>query len=90
MTGIYKETFRNKYYFINKPYDDTATALEDTCLCFPKLFDELLRLYPDISEKFLKYQMIFITKDESFATCLSISTKRVPKLFYVCWCKKKQ
>jgi CRP-like cAMP-binding protein len=56
MTGIYKkETFRNKYYFINKPYDDTATALEILAYVFPKLqFDELLRLYPDISEKFLK------------------------------------
>jgi hypothetical protein len=37
MTGIYKKRlFRNKYYFINKPYDDTATALEDTYV-FPKL-----------------------------------------------------
>jgi hypothetical protein len=37
MTGIYKKRlFRNKYYFINKPYDDTATALEDTSV-FPKL-----------------------------------------------------
>jgi CRP-like cAMP-binding protein/CheY-like chemotaxis protein len=58
MTGIYKtEDFLGTNIILsNKPYDDTATALEDSCLCFfPKLqFDELLRLYPDISEKFLK------------------------------------
>jgi CRP-like cAMP-binding protein len=69
MTGIYKkEDFLGTNTILsNKPYDDTATALEDTCLCFfPKLqFDELLRLYPDISEKFLKILSNDIrTKDE--------------------------
>jgi hypothetical protein len=36
MTGIYKkETLGTNTILSNKPYDDTATALEDTCLCFP-------------------------------------------------------
>ncbi|OYU80302.1 MAG: transcriptional regulator, partial [Flavobacterium sp. BFFFF1] len=40
----------------NTPYTDTATALEDSLLCFfPKAqFEELLHVYPDIAEKFLQ------------------------------------
>ena len=58
MTGIYqKEDFLGTNTILsNKPHDDTATALEDSNLCFfPKAqFDTLLRQYPDIAEKFLK------------------------------------
>ncbi|OCB78531.1 response regulator [Flavobacterium crassostreae] len=58
MTGIYQsdDFLGTNIILSNKPYDDTATALEDSCLCyFPKAqFDELLRLYPDVAEKFLK------------------------------------
>ena len=58
MTGIYqKEDFLGTNTILsNKPHDDTATALEDSNLCFfPKTqFDELLSLYPDIAGKFLK------------------------------------
>lgn len=58
MTGIYQsEDFLGTNIILsNTPYDDTATALEDSYLCFfPKAqFDELLRLYPDVAEKFLK------------------------------------
>lgn len=58
MTGIFqKEDFLGTNIILSsRPYDDTANAIEDTCLCFfPKVqFDELLRLYPDVAEKFLK------------------------------------
>ncbi|MDR6969281.1 CRP-like cAMP-binding protein/CheY-like chemotaxis protein [Flavobacterium arsenatis] len=58
MTGIYKaEDFLGLNIILSSnPYDDTATALEDTQVCFfPKLqFDELLQLYPDVAGKFLK------------------------------------
>jgi len=58
MTGIYKEEdfLGLNIILCNKPFDDTATALQDTLVCFfPKLqFDELLELYPDIAGKFLK------------------------------------
>ncbi|MEO8253304.1 MAG: response regulator [Flavobacterium sp.] len=58
MTGIYQtEDFLGTNIILsNKPYDDTATSMEDSCLCFfPKAqFDELLRLYPDVAGKFLK------------------------------------
>ena len=58
MTGIYQtEDFLGTNTILsNKPHDDTATALEDSKLCFfPKAqFNELLQLYPDIAGKFLK------------------------------------
>ena len=39
----------------NHLYNDTATAIEESHLCFfsKQQFDELLRLYPDVSKKFL-------------------------------------
>nr|WP_315250708.1 response regulator [uncultured Flavobacterium sp.] len=58
MTGICQadDFLGTNIILSNKPYDDTATALEDSHLCFfPKTqFDELLRLYPDVAGKFLK------------------------------------
>lgn len=58
MTGIYlAEDFLGINIILsNKPHDDTATAIEDSYLCFfPKMqFDELLQLYPDVAAKFLR------------------------------------
>lgn len=58
MTGMYRKEdfFGTNTILSNTPYDDTATALEESYVYFfPKLqFDELLRLYPDIAGKFLK------------------------------------
>lgn len=58
MTGIYRaEDFLGINIILSDtPYYDTATALEDSSLCFfPKAqFDELLGLYPDVAGKFLK------------------------------------
>ena len=58
MTGIYQaEDFLGINIILStNPHDDTATALEDTQVCFfPKAqFDELLRRYPDVAGKFLK------------------------------------
>lgn len=58
MTGIYQtdDFLGTNTILSNAPQADTATALEDSYLCFfPKAqFDELLLLYPDIAGKFLK------------------------------------
>ncbi|MDI1255460.1 MAG: response regulator [Flavobacterium sp.] len=58
MTGIYQpEDFLGiNIIHSNSPHNDTATAMEDTQVCFfPKAqFDELLQLYPDVAGKFLK------------------------------------
>ena len=52
----------------NHLYNDTATALEESHLCFfsKQQFDELLRLYPDVSKKFLNIlSNEILTKDSS-------------------------
>ncbi|MBC5863077.1 response regulator [Flavobacterium turcicum] len=52
----------------NQLYNDTATALEESHLCFfsKQQFDELLRLYPDVSKKFLNIlSNEILTKDSS-------------------------
>ncbi len=52
----------------NHLYNDTATALEESHLCFfsKQQFDELLRLYPDVSKKFLNIlSNEILTKDYS-------------------------
>ncbi|WP_255577843.1 response regulator [Flavobacterium sp. CHNK8] len=58
MTGIYQEEdfLGINIILCNKPYDDTATAMEDSYLCFfPKIqFDKMLQQYPDIAGKFLE------------------------------------
>ncbi len=58
MTGIYKadDFLGINIILSDRAYDDTATAMEDSTLCFfPKAqFDELLSLYPDVAGKFLK------------------------------------
>jgi len=58
MSGMYHA---NDFLGVNtilsdKTYTDTATALEDSQLCFfPKeQLEELLKLYPDVAEKFIK------------------------------------
>ncbi|WP_026707151.1 response regulator [Flavobacterium frigidarium] len=58
MTGIYQ---CNDFLGINTilchaTFTDTATAIEDSELCFfPKeQFEELIKLYPDVAEKFIK------------------------------------
>ena len=58
MTGIYQaEDFLGINIILsNNTHNDTATALEDSYLCFfPKTqFDEMLRLYPDVAGKFIE------------------------------------
>ncbi|MBQ0908983.1 response regulator [Flavobacterium sp. F-328] len=52
----------------NHLYNDTATALEESHLCFfsKQQFDELLQLYPDVSKKFLNIlSNEILTKDSS-------------------------
>lgn len=52
----------------NQLYNDTATTLEESHLCFfsKQQFDELLRLYPDVSKKFLNIlSNEILTKDSS-------------------------
>jgi CRP-like cAMP-binding protein/AmiR/NasT family two-component response regulator len=58
MTGMYHA---NDFLGVNtilsdETYTDTATALEDSQVCFfPKeQVEELLKLYPDVAEKFIK------------------------------------
>lgn len=57
MTGIYEaeDFLAINIILSNSPYDDTATAVEESQLCFfPKAqFEELLQLYPDVAGKFL-------------------------------------
>lgn len=58
MTGIYQadDFLGINIILSNGPYDDTATALEDTQLCFfPKeQLNDLLQTYPDVAGKFLQ------------------------------------
>lgn len=58
MTGIYQaEDFLGvNIIFSSQPYIDTATALEDSQVCFfPKeQIEELLNLHPDVAGKFIK------------------------------------
>ncbi|MEO5775659.1 MAG: response regulator [Flavobacterium sp.] len=58
MTGMYEtdDFLGINAILYNEIYTDSATVLEDSELCFfPKeQIEELLRLYPDVAEKFLK------------------------------------
>jgi CRP-like cAMP-binding protein/CheY-like chemotaxis protein len=58
MTGMYQanDFLGVNTILSNETYTDTATALEDCQLCFfPKeQVQELLKLYPDVAEKFIK------------------------------------
>jgi CRP-like cAMP-binding protein/ActR/RegA family two-component response regulator len=80
MTGIYQaEDFLGTNIILsNKPYDDTATALEDSYLCFfPKVqFDELLRLYPDVAGKFLKILSNEIRNKDAYLLQLAYQSVR--------------
>lgn len=80
MTGIYQtEDFLGTNIILsNKPYDDTATALEDSYLCFfPKAqFDELLRLYPDVAGKFLKILSNEIRNKDAYLLQLAYQSVR--------------
>ncbi|MDD2819781.1 response regulator [Flavobacterium petrolei] len=80
MTGIYQteDFFGNNVILCNKPYDDTATALEDSSLFFfPKSqFDELLRLYPDVSGKFLEILSNEIRNKDAYLLQLAYQSVR--------------
>ena len=80
MTGIYQaEDFLGTSVILsNKPYNDTATALEDSNLCFfPKMqFDELLRLYPDVAGKFLKILSNEIRNKDAYLLQLAYQSVR--------------
>lgn len=80
MTGIYlAEDFLGINIILsNTPHDDTATALEDSYLCFfPKAqFDELLRLYPDVAGKFLKILSNEIRNKDAYLLQLAYQSVR--------------
>ena len=80
MTGIYQaEDFLGINIILsNNPHDDTATALEDSCLCFfPKTqFDEMLRLYPDVAGKFLEILSHEIRKKDGYLLQLAYQSVR--------------
>ena len=58
MTGMYQgeDFFGVNSILSDEMYTDTATAIEDCQLCFfPKeQLEELLRIYPDVADKFIK------------------------------------
>lgn len=80
MTGIYQtdDFLGINIILSNKPHDDTATALEDSNLCFfPKAqFDELLRLYPDVAGKFLKILSNEIRNKDAYLLQLAYQSVR--------------
>lgn len=80
MTGIYQtdDFLGINIILSNKPHDDTATALEDSYLCFfPKAqFDELLRLYPDVAGKFLKILSNEIRNKDAYLLQLAYQSVR--------------
>ena len=80
MTGIYQpEDFLGINIILsNNPHDDTATALEDSYLCFfPKAqFDELLKLYPDVAGKFLKILSHEIRNKDAYLLQLAYQSVR--------------
>lgn len=80
MTGIFQpEDFLGTNIILsNIPYDDTATAIEDSYLCFfPKgQFDELLLLYPDLASKFLKILSNEIRNKDAYLLQLAYQSVR--------------
>jgi CRP-like cAMP-binding protein/CheY-like chemotaxis protein len=80
ITGIYEtdDFLGTNIILSNIPYDDTATALEDTHLCFfPKAqFDDMLRLYPDVAEKFLKILSNEIRNKDAYLLQLAYQSVR--------------
>lgn len=80
MTGIYKaeDFFGINIILCNKPYDDTATAMEDSYLCFfPKIqFDEMLQQYPDIAGKFLEILSNEIRNKDAYLLQLAYQSVR--------------
>lgn len=80
MTGIYQaEDFLGINIILsNNEHNDTATALEDSCLCFfPKTqFDEMLRLYPDVAGKFLEILSHEIRKKDGYLLQLAYQSVR--------------
>ncbi|WP_264520874.1 response regulator [Flavobacterium sp. N1994] len=80
ITGIYEpdDFLGTNIILSNMSYDDTATALEDTHLCFfPKAqFDEMLRLYPDVAEKFLKILSNEIRNKDAYLLQLAYQSVR--------------
>ena len=80
MTGIYQaEDFLGINVILsNNAQEDTATALEDSCLCFfPKTqFDEMLRLYPDVAGKFLEILSHEIRKKDGYLLQLAYQSVR--------------
>jgi CRP-like cAMP-binding protein/CheY-like chemotaxis protein len=80
MTGIYQaEDFLGTNLILsNKPFDDTATAIEDSDVCFfPKAqFDELLQLYPDVAGKFLKILSNDIRNKDAYLLQLAYQSVR--------------
>lgn len=80
MTGIFQrdDFLGTNIILSNIPYDDTATALEDSYLCFfPKgQFDELLLLYPDLASKFLKILSNEIRNKDAYLLQLAYQSVR--------------
>jgi CRP-like cAMP-binding protein/CheY-like chemotaxis protein len=58
MTGIYSpnEYFGISAMLLNEPQSETATAMEDSILCYLQsdIVEQLLNKYPDVSRKFIK------------------------------------
>jgi CRP-like cAMP-binding protein/CheY-like chemotaxis protein len=80
MTGIYQaEDFLGINIILsNNPHDDTATAMEDSYLCFfPKTqFDEMLQLYPDVAGKFLEILSHEIRNKDTYLLQLAYQSVR--------------
>nr|WP_309758920.1 response regulator [Flavobacterium sp.] len=80
MTGIYQadDFLGINIILSDNAHEDTATALEDSCLCFfPKTqFDEMLRLYPDVAGKFLEILSHEIRKKDGYLLQLAYQSVR--------------
>nr|WP_314838716.1 response regulator [uncultured Flavobacterium sp.] len=80
MTGIYqKEDFLGINIILSsKPYDDTATAMEDSYLCFfPKIqFDQMLQQYPDVAGKFIEILSSEIRNKDAYLLQLAYQSVR--------------
>jgi hypothetical protein len=75
--------FRHQHYSSNNEHDDTATTLEDSCLCFFQNTIwwnvDCIRMLQEISWKSHEIRK----RTGIFAACLPICSERIQKRFYV-------
>lgn len=80
MTGIFEndDYLDTNVLLSNETYTDTATAIEDSTLCLiPKeQLDELLHLYPEIAEKFIRILSKDIREKEEYLMQLAYHSVR--------------